>query len=43
MGRPIAVVRASLNLELEGLPAINQDWGGILARLKHVIFETGWL
>jgi hypothetical protein len=27
MGRPIAVVRASLNLELEGLPAINQDLG----------------
>ncbi|MDJ0589050.1 MAG: hypothetical protein QNJ72_03515 [Pleurocapsa sp. MO_226.B13] len=26
MGRPIAVVRASLNLELQGLPAINQDW-----------------
>jgi hypothetical protein len=26
MGRPIAVVRASLNLELQGLPSINQDW-----------------
>lgn len=26
MGRPIAVVRASVNLELLGLPAINQDW-----------------
>ncbi len=26
MGRPIAVVRAYLNLELQGLPAINQDW-----------------
>ncbi|MDJ0719697.1 MAG: hypothetical protein QNJ54_36655 [Prochloraceae cyanobacterium] len=26
MGRPIAVVRASVNLELQGLPAINQDW-----------------
>ncbi|MGH9938695.1 MAG: hypothetical protein ACREAM_20840, partial [Blastocatellia bacterium] len=26
MGRPIAVVRATLNLELRGLPAINQDW-----------------
>jgi hypothetical protein len=26
MGRPIAVVRASLNLELRGRPAVNQDW-----------------
>ena len=26
MGRPIALVRASVNLELQGLPAINQDW-----------------
>jgi hypothetical protein len=26
IGRPIAVVRATLDLELRGLPAINQDW-----------------
>jgi hypothetical protein len=26
MGRPIAVVRAALDLELRGLPAINEDW-----------------
>ena len=26
MGRPIAVVRARVNLELSGLPAINQGW-----------------
>jgi hypothetical protein len=26
MGQPIAIVRASLNLQLQGLPAINQDW-----------------
>lgn len=26
VGRPMAVVRASLNLELQGLPAISQDW-----------------
>lgn len=26
MGRPLAVVRASVGLELMGLPAINQDW-----------------
>ena len=26
MGRPIAVARASLNLEVQGYPAIDQDW-----------------
>ncbi|WP_413167901.1 hypothetical protein ACL6C3_14460 [Capilliphycus salinus ALCB114379] len=26
MGRPIALVRTSVNLELQGQPAINQDW-----------------
>lgn len=26
MGQPLAVVRASLNLELKGQPAINEDW-----------------
>ena len=26
MGSPLALVRASLNLELQGLPAVNQDW-----------------
>lgn len=26
MGRPLAIVRASLNLELQGLPAVNQSW-----------------
>jgi hypothetical protein len=26
MGRPVALVRASLNLELEGLPAYHQGW-----------------
>lgn len=26
VGRPLAVVRAALELELHGLPAINQDW-----------------
>ncbi|MEK7726984.1 MAG: hypothetical protein AAB354_01160, partial [candidate division KSB1 bacterium] len=25
-GRPLAVVRASLDLQLKGLPALNQDW-----------------
>lgn len=40
MGRPIAVVRASLNLELEGLPAINQDWGGFWQDLRRNFRET---
>lgn len=26
MGRPVAVVRAKLNLELQGLPALDQEW-----------------
>lgn len=26
IGKPLAIVRASLNLELQGSPAINQDW-----------------
>lgn len=26
IGKPVAVVRASLNLELSGKPAVNQDW-----------------
>ena len=26
LGRPIAVIRASINLELEGIAAISQDW-----------------
>lgn len=26
MGRPLAIVRSSINLELYGFPAINQDW-----------------
>ncbi|TRU82289.1 MAG: hypothetical protein EWV76_04890 [Microcystis novacekii Mn_MB_F_20050700_S1] len=40
MGRPIAVVRASLNLELEGLPAINQDWGVFWQDLRRDFRET---
>ena len=40
MGRPIALVRASLNLELEGLPAINQDWGVFWQDLRRNFRET---
>lgn len=34
MGRPLAVVRATVNLELHGLPAINQDWTLFLQALQ---------
>ncbi|WP_233271165.1 hypothetical protein [Microcystis aeruginosa] len=40
MGRPIALVRASLNLELEGLAAINQDWGVFWQDLRRNFRET---
>ncbi|MEM7309113.1 MAG: hypothetical protein AAF682_20685 [Planctomycetota bacterium] len=33
MGRPIAVVRASLRLELKGLPGTDQSWGAFLGHL----------
>ena len=35
MGQPIAVVRASLNLQLQGLPAINQDWAVFKRELEQ--------
>ena len=35
MGRPMAVVRGMLNLELRGLPAINQDWNVFRLDLKR--------
>jgi hypothetical protein len=35
MGRAIAVVRASINLELLGLPAINQDWNIFRQEMKN--------
>ncbi|RAM49563.1 MAG: hypothetical protein C6Y22_21930 [Hapalosiphonaceae cyanobacterium JJU2] len=40
MGRPIAVVRASLNLELQGLPRINQDWDVFWHDLRRNNRET---
>jgi hypothetical protein len=40
MGRPIAVVRASLNLELQGLPAINQDWNVFADDLRRDTRKT---
>lgn len=35
MGRPLAVVRASLNLELQGLPAINESWHSFRQDLRR--------
>ncbi|MDJ0510205.1 MAG: hypothetical protein QNJ64_13260 [Crocosphaera sp.] len=37
LGRPIAVVRASVNLELEGIPAINQDWHIFRQEMQQLI------
>ena len=35
MGRPIALVRASVNLELQGRPAINQGWNVFRQQLER--------
>jgi hypothetical protein len=40
MGRPIAVVRASLSLEVRGLPAVNQDWSVFRQDLERDTRET---
>lgn len=40
MGRPIAVVRAKVNLEILGLPAINQAWNVFRQDLRRSRRET---
>ncbi|WP_424095075.1 hypothetical protein [Moorena producens] len=40
MGRPIAVVRASLNLELQGFPSVNQDWNVFWQDLRRNSRDT---
>jgi hypothetical protein len=40
VGRPIAVVRAMVNLELMGIPAINQDWNIFRQDLQRDTRET---
>jgi len=40
MGRPIAVVRASVNLELMGFPALNQSWNVFRQDLHRSRRET---
>lgn len=42
MGRPIAVVRASLNLELRGRAAINQDWNIFRQDMQGTTTEKDW-
>jgi hypothetical protein len=38
MGRPIAVVRAMLNLEVQGLPALNQSWWASLHDMCNQLY-----
>lgn len=40
MGRPIAIVRASLNLELQGQPAVNQSWDSFRLDLERTDREA---
>jgi hypothetical protein len=40
MGRPLALVRASLSLELQGLPAIDQSWNSFRQDLQRNTRET---
>lgn len=41
MGRPIAIVRASVNLEVKGNYAINQSWESFNADLNNVLTGKG--
>ncbi|GIH15132.1 hypothetical protein Raf01_33040 [Rugosimonospora africana] len=41
VGRPLAVVRAALNLELRGLPAASQSWADLRADLARTTRATG--
>jgi hypothetical protein len=40
IGRPIALVRASLNLELQGLPAIHESWNNFRQDLSRTTRNT---
>jgi hypothetical protein len=39
IGRPIAVVRASLSLQLQGKPALNQRWEALLSDMYDGFFD----
>ena len=40
IGRPIAVVRASLNLQLQGKPALNQRWQALLSDMYEGMLDS---
>jgi hypothetical protein len=40
MGQPVAVVRASINLELQGLPSIHQGWNAFRQDLRRNTRDT---
>ncbi len=40
IGRPIALVRASLNLELQGLPAVHESWNNFRLDLQRTTREN---
>lgn len=42
VGKPIAVVRAAVGLQLKGLPAIDQSWPALLQDLDNCSQESGW-
>ena len=40
IGRPIAVVRASLSLQLQGKPALNQRWTALLSDMYEEMLDS---
>jgi hypothetical protein len=42
VGKPIAVVRATVGLQLKGLPAIDQSWPALLQDLDNCSQKTDW-
>ena len=40
IGRPIAVVRASLSLQLQGKPALNQNWRALLSDMYEGMLDS---
>ena len=42
MGRPMAVVRASMSFELKGKPALNQSWSSLLTDMHNCQQNPSW-
>ncbi|MEN8129261.1 MAG: hypothetical protein ABFS45_03510 [Pseudomonadota bacterium] len=40
IGRPLAVARVALNLDLQGLPAVNEDWNAFRRDLQRSVQST---